>query len=274
MVFVPRPAPRLRRLGGGGQSGLGLATTCCPTSRRWRTFGDGDRPGAAPAGRCMSPTSPPRRIRFATTWLKAAEQAGFTRTRDYNGARSRKASPSTRSRPAAACAHPRRRRFSRPAMRRPNLSVVTGALADPLILSRGAAPSASNICAAAERGRRAGRPRGDRRRPARSIRPLLLQLSGLGPADLLQSFGIEVAHDAAGGRAQSAGPSRRRLSLPLPAADPQRAAQALAGTRAARRALSSVPRRAAVPQRQPGRRLRPHARRPARMSTCSSISPR
>jgi choline dehydrogenase len=131
-------------------------------------------------------------------FMAGAEQLGIPRNPDYNGARQEGISYVQRT------AYHRRRvstatAFLNPAKSRPNLTIHTNALATRLLLD----------------GRRAvgmayakGGPGG----PAVEVRadrevilsggainsPQLLQLSGIGPADLLRSLGIDVVHDLAG----------------------------------------------------------------------------
>ena len=130
------------------------------------------------------------------------------------------------------------------------------------------------VSAPAARRRRARRPRSDRRRPAPSTRRRCCSIRASAPAALLQELGIAGRARPARRRREPAGPSRRRLSLPLAAADAELAAAGLVGAGLARRALPALPRRSAVAQRQPGRRFRALASRTASRSTCSSISRR
>jgi choline dehydrogenase len=86
--------------------------------------------------------------------------------------------------------------FLKPALRRPNLTVLTHAQADGLILE--------GRRAAGVRFRQNGAPREARARgevilAAGAIgSPHILQLSGIGPGQLLQDHGIAVAHDLPG----------------------------------------------------------------------------
>jgi choline dehydrogenase len=128
-------------------------------------------------------------------FIEAAQQAGFPRNDDFNGPAQEGAGYFQYT---ARCG----RRCStavgylREARRRPNLTVVTNALATRILLS----------------GRRATGieyRRGDARHVAHAGRevilaggafnsPQLMQVSGLGPAPLLQSLGIDVVADMPG----------------------------------------------------------------------------
>ena len=128
-------------------------------------------------------------------WLAAAEQAGYARTPDINGARQEGF-----GRMDMTVANGRRastaNAYLRPAMRRPNLAVVTHAMATRVLFE----------------GKRAVGVefrRGDRLQTARAARevivaggpinsPQLLKLSGLGPAAELAELGIPVVHDLPG----------------------------------------------------------------------------
>jgi choline dehydrogenase len=128
-------------------------------------------------------------------WLAAAEQAGYARTSDINGARQEGF-----GRMDMTVANGRRastaNAYLRPAMRRSNLAVVTHAMATRVLFE----------------GKRAVGVefrQGDRLRTARAARevivsggpinsPQLLKLSGIGPAAELAALGIPVVHDLPG----------------------------------------------------------------------------
>ncbi|MDE2304059.1 MAG: choline dehydrogenase [Gammaproteobacteria bacterium] len=128
-------------------------------------------------------------------WLAAAEQAGYARTGDINGAQQEgfgrmDMTVANGRRCSAAVA------YLRPAMRRPNLQVITHALVTRVLFE----------------GRRAVGVefrRGDRLEVARAARevilsggpinsPQLLKLSGVGPAAELREHGIAVVHELPG----------------------------------------------------------------------------
>jgi choline dehydrogenase len=125
-------------------------------------------------------------------FLSAAEGAGLARTGDYNGAQQEGVAIyqiTTRGgmRASATTA------FLRPAMKRPNLKVVTGALASRLILEGRKVVGVEYLadgCTWRETALR------EVILSAGAIgSPALLERSGVGSGRLLRSLGIEVAHD-------------------------------------------------------------------------------
>ncbi|HXR61087.1 MAG TPA: GMC family oxidoreductase N-terminal domain-containing protein, partial [Solirubrobacterales bacterium] len=126
-------------------------------------------------------------------FLAACAEAGIPRIEDYNG-------PEQDGAALAQVTQRNGKRWStadaylRPALRRANLEVVTGALVTGLEVENGAA-----------RGVRYSRRRGGSRlaRAEREVilsagaigSPQLLMLSGIGPADQLRGLGLPVVHD-------------------------------------------------------------------------------
>lgn len=128
-------------------------------------------------------------------YLEAAQQAGYRLTDDVNGARQEGAFRMERStRSGLRCSAARA--YLRPALRRPNLALRTGALATRVLIERGRAVGVEYV----RRGRL------QRVRAAREVilsggsfnSPHLLMLSGVGPADELGRHGIRTVHDAPG----------------------------------------------------------------------------
>ncbi len=127
-------------------------------------------------------------------FLEAATQAGLTRLDDVNG-------PSQEGAAYTRVNQHRGRRWSavdaylRPAMRRKNLTVVTGVHATRIVLERRRATAIEYL--------REGAPE---RASAGELlvcggavsSPQLLLLSGIGPAGELRAHGVEVAHDLPG----------------------------------------------------------------------------
>ena len=128
-------------------------------------------------------------------FIEAGEQAGYARTADMNGYRQEGLGPMDMT------VH-RGRRWStasaylRPARSRGNLTVATRALATRLLLD-------------GRRARGVEYQQGGVTRTAQALRevilsggpinaPQLLMLSGIGPAEQLREFGIEVIHDLPG----------------------------------------------------------------------------
>jgi choline dehydrogenase len=131
-------------------------------------------------------------------FMDGAEQIGIPRNPDYNGVKQEGISYVQRT------AHRRRRvstasAFLNPAKSRPNLTVRTNAMATRILLQGKRA-----VGVAYAKGGAGGRI--DEVRAEREVilsggainSPQLLQISGIGPAALLQSVGIELKHDLAG----------------------------------------------------------------------------
>ena len=131
-------------------------------------------------------------------FIEGAEQIGIPRNPDYNGARQEGISYVQRT------AHRRRRvstarAFLNPAKSRANLTVRTNALATRVLLEGKRAVGIEY--AKGGRGGRIVEVRANREvilSGGAINSPQLLQISGIGPAALLQSLDIEVVHDLAG----------------------------------------------------------------------------
>ncbi len=131
-------------------------------------------------------------------FMEGANQIGIPRNPDYNGARQEGISYVQRT------AYRRRRvstarAFLKPAKSRANLTVRTNAHATAILLEGKRA-----VGVAYAKGGRGGRVTEVRAKREVILSggainsPQLLQLSGIGPAGLLQSLGIEVKHEVAG----------------------------------------------------------------------------
>jgi choline dehydrogenase len=135
----------------------------------------------------MSPAVHPLTHRY----LKAGQQAGLPLNPDFNGAEQEgvgiyQISTKGGRRMSAA------RAFLRPAMKRPNVRVETGALATRILFEGTRAVGIEYEQNGQTKTARAGR---EIILSAGSINsPQLLQLSGVGPAPLLQSLNIPVTH--------------------------------------------------------------------------------
>jgi len=147
----------------------------------------GDGPLAVSNARDLHP--------LALAYIEAAQQCGYPRNDDFNGATQEGAGLyQTTMRNGVRCSTATG--YLKPARRRANLRVVTDALTMRVLFD----------------GRRATGieyRRGDETRTVRASRevivssgafnsPQLLQLSGVGPASLLQSFGIPIVADMPG----------------------------------------------------------------------------
>ncbi|MCY4547041.1 MAG: choline dehydrogenase [Defluviicoccus sp.] len=157
----------------------------------WEEGGDAWRGAQGPLGVVRSKSRDP----LFDAWMEAGEESGFGVTPDYNGARQEGFGRSQWTirdgrRCSAAVA------WLRPAMRRPNLTVRTRALATRVVLEGARARGVAWL-------------QGGRERIAHAERevllsggafnsPQLLMLSGIGPADHLRGTGIAVALDLPG----------------------------------------------------------------------------
>ncbi|MDE0057684.1 MAG: choline dehydrogenase [Defluviicoccus sp.] len=160
-------------------------------SESWEEGGDRWRGTEGPLGVVRSKSRDP----LFDAWMEAGEESGFGVTPDYNGERQEGFGRSQWTirggrRCSAAVA------WLRPALRRPNLTVRTGALATRVALE-------------GVRARGVAWLQGGRERIAYAEReillsggafnsPQLLMLSGIGRADHLRETGIEVALDLGG----------------------------------------------------------------------------
>ena len=132
---------------------------------------------------------------LSAAFVDAAAEVGFPKNSDFNGATQEGAGffqTTTKGGRRASTAVA----YLRPAQARPNLPVETSALAEQILFEGRRAVGVSY--------RAAGIPRTARARKEILISggafnsPQLLQLSGVGPADLLRQHGIEVVLDAPG----------------------------------------------------------------------------
>jgi choline dehydrogenase len=132
---------------------------------------------------------------ISAAFVEAAVEAGIPRNPDFNGVRQEGAGffqTTTRGGRRASTAVA----YLRPAKARPNLQVETSALAEKILFEGHRAVAVAY--------RTAGIPRTARARKEILVSggafnsPKLLQLSGVGPADLLRQHGVEVVLDAPG----------------------------------------------------------------------------
>jgi choline dehydrogenase-like flavoprotein len=129
-------------------------------------------------------------------WAEAAEQAGIPRVRDFNGGNNE----------GTSYFHVNQRKgwrwssakgFLRPALNRSNLTLLTHATVERLTLE------GKRVTGLTYRQNGAGRRTAAARREvilaAGAIgSPMILQLSGIGPGDVLKSAGIDVTHELKG----------------------------------------------------------------------------
>ena len=143
------------------------------------------------------------------TFVRAAEQAGYRIFNDINDRSGEGVGYSQMSRTGRFRASSAR--FLAEPAARANLKVETGAAAAGLIFE-------GRRCVGVK-FRQSGRIRVARARQQVIVAagaigsPHLLQVSGIGPADFLQSIGVDVVHESARGRRQPVGPLRRNGRL-------------------------------------------------------------
>ena len=163
---------------------------CLPYFRRMESWLDGaddfrggDGPLAVGSGNRM------RLNPLYEAFIEAGGQAGYPLTDDYNGWRQEGFGPmqmTVRNGVRESCA----RAYLEPVRKRPNLTVVTRSLAERILVEEGAATGVQY--------RRGGqtftaRCNGEVVCAAGSIgSPHLLQLSGIGPAEVLRKAGVEL----------------------------------------------------------------------------------
>jgi choline dehydrogenase-like flavoprotein len=163
-----------------------------PYFKRCETWEGGENPwrgGAGPVGTEFAKTTDP----VYDAWLEAARAAGFPVTDDYNGRQQEgfgRGQYTIRDgyRSSAATA------YLRPAKSRPNLDVVTGALATRVLMQGTRATGVEYIKGIRE----TVRVNADREvilAGGAFNTPPLLMLSGIGPADHLRATGIKPVAD-------------------------------------------------------------------------------
>ena len=176
-----------------GNRGWGYADVLPYFRRSERRIGEGDDTFRGREGN-LPITDLEWRDPICEAFIEGAVQMGIPRNKDYNGTQQAGVSYVQRVvqnglRRSAA------RGYLHPAMKRPNLSVRTNAHATGLVLEGKRA-----VGVRYRKGGRNGTPVEVRARREVILSggtvnsPQLLQLSGIGPAPLLQSLGIEVRH--------------------------------------------------------------------------------
>jgi len=161
-----------------------------PFFKRMESYEEGDEAFRGRGGPLRVTNPPPLNPLYATV-IKAAGEVGIRHNPDYNGA-SQDGIAMSQATIASGWRMSTARCYLDPARRRPNLRIVTGALASSLILD----------------GRRCTGVRyrvGETAHEARAARevvvsggsinsPQLLELSGIGQPDRLRALGLEVRH--------------------------------------------------------------------------------
>ena len=168
---------------------------CLPYFRKaetWKGGADAYRGGDGPTAPC---TGNEMRNPLYRAFIEAGQQAGYLKTEDYNGERQEgfgamhmTVKNGVRSSTANA--------YLDPARSRPNLKVITKTLTHHVVMEGRKA-----VGIAYERGGRTVTARARREviLSAGSIgSPVLLQASGIGPAQVLKDAGVAVVHDLPG----------------------------------------------------------------------------
>jgi choline dehydrogenase len=180
-----------------GNRGWGYPDVLPYFKRLERRVGDGDPTFRGRDG-ALTVTDIDWRDPLCEAFIEGAVSLGIPRNPDYNGTQQEGVAYAQRTifkgrRISAATA------FLRPAMRRPNLEIRTHAHATAIVLD---GKRAVGVCYT--KGSRGGAANEVRARKEVLLAggtynsPQLLQLSGIGPATLLQSLGIPVHHALAG----------------------------------------------------------------------------
>ncbi len=128
-------------------------------------------------------------------FIAAGAEAGYMKTEDYNG-RQQEGFGAMHMTVKNGIRWSTANAYLRPALNRPNLKVMTGALTQRLILKGKKAVGVEFLCDGELRQVTAKREVILSAGPIAS--PHLLQLSGIGPAAVLKNAGIEVQHELAG----------------------------------------------------------------------------
>ena len=168
---------------------------CLPYFRKaetWMGGADEYRGGEGPLHTCNGNEM---RNPLYRAFIEAGKQAGYPETADYDGyqqegfgAMHMTVKDGVRASTASA--------YLMPALGRPNLTVVTGALSERVVLE---GRRAVGVAYLRQGGRVTAKAAREVILAAGSIgSPQLLQLSGIGPGDVLRAAGVEVAHDLPG----------------------------------------------------------------------------
>ena len=194
----------LRPRAGRGLRPLAPARQCrLELRRRAAVFPQGRGSGSAapttctaPAGRSPSPTCEPHPL--CEAFIEAAEQAGFPAQRRFQRRRSQEGAGYYQftARNGRRCSTARG--YLKPARRRANLAVVSGALAIAHAVRRHAARSASNIVKDGADATRARERRSDPVAAARSTRRSCCSFPASGRPICCARHGIEVVADMPG----------------------------------------------------------------------------
>jgi len=195
MVYVRGHACDIDEWEEHGAEGWSYAD-CLPYYKRAETWQYGEdeyRGGSGPLG--VGGGNNMTRNPLYQAFIDAGVEAGYPRTKDYNGYCQEGFGPMHMT-VSGGVRESTSRAYLRPAMKRPNLTVFKDALVDKIVFE----------------GKRAVGVSGTRRGKGFELRansevilsagsiasPMILQRSGVGPAALLESVGVETKHDLPG----------------------------------------------------------------------------
>lgn len=170
-----------------------------PYFRRAETYAPGENYWHGGSGP-IQVTRPGLRHPFAKAFVQAGQQAGYPYNEDTNGERREGFGP-TDITVAKGVRSSASRAYLHPARRRPNLTVLTGALARRVLFegSRASGVRARGVEVERHRGIQHYQARREVILSGGAINsPQLLLLSGVGPAEQLRAHGISVVRDTPG----------------------------------------------------------------------------
>jgi choline dehydrogenase len=165
-----------------------------PYFKRIEDYAEGD-PAVRGRGGPIGVTNLGHFDQLVDAFVGACEQTGFRRLADYNDGSYEGTFPlqySTRNGLRASTAYA----YLRPASSRPNLTILTNAVATRVLTEGRRAIGIEVSCGGELREIRARREVVLSAGPLKS--PQILELSGIGNADILQKFGVPVAHHLPG----------------------------------------------------------------------------
>lgn len=225
-IYESEPEPGLdnrrvrmpRGLGLGGSSainGMVYVRGHASDYDRWRQFGnigwswddvlpyfkrseDHDRGASAThgGGGELSVGTPPYKWPILEAYMDAAGELGLPRLADYNGGGGREGFALFETTIRGGKRWSTARAFLEPARNRPNLHIVTGARVERIVFSGRRATAVTYRTGV---GSSEARARGEIIVSTGAFgSPQLLQVSGVGPAALLQDVGVAVVHDLPG----------------------------------------------------------------------------